>query len=97
LNSLVILPTNPNEILIINKTLKASHSAGLDGLSPHICSPLMDILATPLSEIINCSLVTGIVPIEVKSAKVIPTFKQGRKMNYQTIDQFQFCLTFLNS
>ena len=93
LNSLVVLPTTPNEILTINKTLKASHSAGLDDLAPHIFSPLMDILATPLSEIINCSLENGEVPLEVKTAKVVPTFKQGNKneiSNYRPISVLPF-------
>ena len=39
----------------------------------------MDLLATPLSEIINCSIRTGDVPSDIKLAKVIPIHKQGNK------------------
>ena len=93
LNSLVVLPTTPSELLTINKSLKASYSAGLDDLAPHIFSPLMDILASPLSDIINCSLENGEVPLEVKAAKVVPTFKQGSKneiSNYRPISVLPF-------
>jgi hypothetical protein len=34
-------------------------------------------LATPLCKIFNSSLVTGIIPVQLKTAKVIPLFKSG--------------------
>ena len=79
MNSFAMLPTSSYEIIAINKTLKDTHSTGPDDLNPHILSPLMDLLATPLSEIINCSIRTGDVPSDIKLAKVIPIHKQGNK------------------
>ena len=35
------------------------------------------IIAMPLSPIINCSLISGIVPSKLKIAKIIPIFKNG--------------------
>ena len=35
----------------------------------------MDIVGTPLTHIINRSFDTGIVPVQLKTAKVIPIFK----------------------
>ena len=35
------------------------------------------IITMPLSQIINCSLISGIVPSKIKVAKVIPIFKNG--------------------
>jgi hypothetical protein len=77
LNSLAIIPTSPTEIISICKSLKATHSSGLDDLDPCILSQLMDILAIPLADIINCSLSNGGVPSEIKMAKVLPIQKVG--------------------
>src|SRR5688572_13015499 len=79
LNSLVILPTCPQELLTINKTLKVTHSTGPDDINPYLISPLMELLAVPLSDIINCSLRNGEVPSNIKLAKVLPIHKQGNK------------------
>ena len=46
------------------------------------------IIAMPLSHIINCSLISGIVPSKLKIAKVIPVFKNGHyedMYNYRPI------------
>ena len=46
------------------------------------------IIAMPLSHIINCSLISGIVPSKLKIAKVIPIFKNGHRKdmyNYRPI------------
>jgi len=51
-------------------------------------------VAEPLAKIINCSLETGIVPDELKIAKVIPIYKAGAKdefSNYRPISILQFC------
>ena len=79
LNSFAILPTSFHELITINKTLKDTYSTGADDLNPHILSSLMDLLASPLSEVINCSLRTGIVPSDIKLAKITPIYKQGNK------------------
>jgi retron-type reverse transcriptase len=49
---------------------------------------MLDLLADPLSEIINCSLRNGTVPLDIKLAKVLPIYKQGPKSsisNYRPI------------
>ena len=46
------------------------------------------IIAMPLSHIMNCSLISGIVPSKLKIAKVIPIFKNGHRedmYNYRPI------------
>jgi len=88
MNSFVLLPTTTYEIVSTSKVLKDTHSAGLDDLAPHILSPLIEILANPLAEIINCSFTNGEVPMEIKTAKVVPIFKQKKKnelSNYRPI------------
>jgi len=44
----------------------------------------------PLMHIIHSSFRTGIVPSSLKIAKVVPIYKSGKKINYQTIVLSQF-------
>ena len=52
--------------------LKTGKAIGLDNIP---ASLLIDIVAKPLAEIINCSLKSGRVPLDFKSARVSPLFK----------------------
>jgi Reverse transcriptase (RNA-dependent DNA polymerase) len=80
-DSFALLPTTPSEIVSLNCSLKQTHSPGLDDINPNTTSSVLNLLATPISEIINSSFVTGIVPPALKTARVIPIFKQGTKSN----------------
>ena len=51
---------------------KNKSSSGYDQIVPWIAKTSTDTIAERLSEIINCSLETGIVPDELKIAKAIP-------------------------
>ena len=57
--------------------LSSKNSCGSDGLSTNFLKRISKIIAAPLSVIINQSLVTGIFPVRLKTAKVIPLFKKG--------------------
>ena len=63
-------------------------SPGYDDIHPKIIKQICMIIAMPLSHIINCSLISGIVPSKLKIAKVIPIFKNGHRddmYNYRPI------------
>ena len=53
----------------------------MDDIDPYIATPCIASVAWPLSEIINCSFKTGIVPNATKVAKVVPIFKKGERDN----------------
>ena len=76
-NSFAIIPTSPSEIINVCRSLKTTHSSGLDGIDPTIMNSVIELISTPLTHIINNSFSTGIVPTALKSAKVVPIFKQG--------------------
>lgn len=93
INSIVLLPTTPGELITISRSLKATHSTGIDDIDPHLTIPAIGDIANLLSEIINCSLRNGMVPSSLKVAKILPIHKQGCKTeisNYRPISLLPF-------
>ena len=66
------------------RDLKTRKAAGLDNIPPRLLKDTADIVATPLTIIINASLRQGRVPDDWKSARVIPLFKKGKTENLDT-------------
>ena len=60
------------------RELKTGKVAGLDTIPPRLLKDTADIVATPLTVVINASLRQGRVPDDWKSARVIPLFKKGK-------------------
>ena len=57
--------------------LTAKSSCGPDGISSKLLKRIKNVLADPLTVIINQSLCTGVFPDNSKLAKVVPLFKKG--------------------
>ena len=79
-------PTDENEFENISSDLKPNSSAGHDEVLPNILSTAIKAFLKPLTHIINCSLNTGIVPYNMKIAKITPVFKMNDKhdlINYR--------------
>ena len=75
INSFLLSPTSPSEISSTVSSLRNSKSEGLDGLCISPIKASIHILASPLSYICNLSFSTGIFPVKLKIAKVLPVFK----------------------
>ena len=58
--------------------LKPGKAVGLDNIPARLLVDSVDIVATPLTAIINISLQSGVVPLEWKAVHVIPLFKKGK-------------------
>ena len=56
-------------------TIKAS---GFDGITNFLLKNLSDEIISPLTYIMNMSLLKGVVPDQMKIAKVIPIFKKKK-------------------
>ena len=67
-------PTNTDEIIKITKNLKSSNSSGIDDISTKLLKMIINEIAPVLSHIFNRSLLSGIVPSQLKIAKVNPIF-----------------------
>jgi len=64
------------------KLLKPQKSTGHDNLSTYFLKLINEKDATPLSILINKSLLTGVFPDSLKIAKVIPIYKAKVKENF---------------
>ncbi len=86
--SMFLAPTDQNEILGILNGLKAKNSTGHDNLSSKLFKSLGQSVTRPISMIVNKSMESGVVPDNMKKAKVIPLYKAKSKnefANYRPI------------
>ena len=80
-------PADEEEIKSIVKLLKDS-SPGWDDIAPKIVRLSISAIITPLTHIMNLSISSGVVPKEMKVARVTPIFKSGDKQqicNYRPV------------
>jgi len=70
-------PITEIELSNLIYSLDVKKSSGHDNISPQIVKDNCTILAKPLLYLFNLSFEQGIVPDELKIAKVIPLFKKG--------------------
>ena len=71
--------TGPIHIADIVKSLQPKKSTDVDGLSMYHIKKIINEINVPLAHIFNMSLSKGIFPDKLKTAKVVPIFKMGRK------------------
>ena len=65
------------EVMRILKSIKCNKATGLDDLPPCLMKNSVAILSAPLAHVINLSITTGIFPMDLKKAKIIPVHKSG--------------------
>ena len=68
--------------------MKPKTSHGHDNISTKLLKETIDLILIPLTHIINQSFTSGIVPGNMKIAKIIPIFKSGNQEimnNYRPI------------
>lgn len=87
-NSLFLKPIKTEELEQVTHSLKNSNSKGYDNLSVNIIKQCISQLSKPLCFIFNKSIEVGIVPNQLKIAKIIPVYKSEDKKlvsNYRPI------------
>jgi len=70
-------PVTTCELSRVIPDLKISKSHGPDEISPKLFKEILTEINDPLLHIYNLSLLSGIVPKELKVAEEIPIFKKG--------------------
>ncbi len=86
--SMFLGPCDPIEIDNLITSSNAKKSTGHDGISMILVKSISKEVSVPLTKIINLSLSTGVVPDDMKMAKVIPLYKAKNKelfTNYRPI------------
>ena len=63
------------------KSIKRSKATGLDDLPPGLLKDSAELIAAPLTHLVNLSLATNIFPADWKNAKIIPIYKSGTHSN----------------
>ena len=66
---------NSNIIIGIVSKMEGKKSSDIFGISNFLLKKIINSIALPLSHIINLSILTGIVPNDLKIAKVVPIYK----------------------
>ena len=87
-NSIFFNPATENEIIEISKSFQSNKTYGYDKVPMLIIKQTINIIAKPLTHIFNLSITHGIVPNEMKIARVIALFKSGDRTlfkNYRPI------------
>jgi hypothetical protein len=70
---------NSHDLVKIVSGLESKASQDMFGLSNNLIKKVIDNIAYPLTHIFNLSLQSGVIPNELKMAKVIPIFKLNSK------------------
>ena len=82
INSLFLSPVIENEIINTVKSCKPKTSKDCDDISMCLISKVITSIANPLAHIFNLSFSSGVFPDRMKTAKVIPIFKNGKKTDF---------------
>jgi hypothetical protein len=75
--SIFLKPTSRHELKEIYMTFKNGKAPGYDHIPMHLIKKLFDLVADPLTHVINVSLEKGVFPHKLKIAKIIPVYKSG--------------------
>ena len=87
-NSYSFSLVSENRVLGYLKNLSAKKATGLDGIPSRFVRDGASVIACPLTHVINLSLIQGVVPEDLKSARVVPLFKKNDKTevgNYRPV------------
>ena len=68
-------PIEPSHVLDVVNKLKSQTSSGHDDVSSKLIKESIHEIVNPFTHILNCSFNIGIVPRQMKIAKVIPIYK----------------------
>ena len=89
-NSIFLEVASEEEIIEICGTCRSGSAVGQDSISMNLIKDLdsIDKIIFPITGIINLSITSGIVPNQLKIARVIPLFKSGEQdifTNYRPV------------
>jgi len=93
-DSIYLQPTDPIEVFEVIQILKSNKSSGADDISPYFVRLAANIIANPISVLINHAFELGIFPDALKTAKIVQCSSQAVNKTLQTTVLFRFFLAF---
>ena len=88
------IPISISELIDATKNTQSKSSTDCNGLSSSFIKNIITAIAQPVTHIFNLSLTSGVVPTQLKQAKVIPIFKAGDKNNVDNYRPISLLCTF---
>ena len=70
------------DVLGILKSINSNKATGLDNIPPKLVNDAAEELASPLTILVNRSLMCGLFPNAEKVAKIIPIYKSEDKTSF---------------
>ena len=80
-NKFSFKPVTVREVKGLLKSLDTKKAIGIDGIPPIILKLSADIIAKPLTDVMNKSIVENNFPTLAKIAKILPFFKKDERSN----------------
>ena len=81
-HSVFFSPASKDEIVNIVRSFKSDSAAGYDNIPTNIIKQSIDLIAEPFTHIINLSINNGIVPDQMKIARVVPIYKSNDRLKF---------------
>ena len=81
-NAIFISMATEQEVLDICDNFRPGTAVGFDNINMNLVKESINLIIKPLAHIFNLSLSSGIVPDQMKIARVIPLFKSGDKSTF---------------
>ena len=98
-NSFFLESTTQSEIVEIVKSLRLNTAAGHDKIPMWSVKESINYISEPLTYVLNLSINSGIVPAQMKLARVVPLYKSGDKRllsNYRPVSVLPVFSKFLD-
>ena len=93
-NSYPFSMVSENKLLKYLNNLSANKATGLDGIPSRFVSDSVSVISCPLTHAINLSIIQGVVPDDLKSARVVPLIKKMTKLRLVIIGRCLYLASF---
>lgn len=82
-HSIFLSPATQEEILSLINSARSKKAPGIDGIHPLVIKNCAQTIAPALTEIINNCILSGTYPDALKTARVVPIYKNGSKRDVE--------------
>ena len=81
-NTIFLQPTHKDEIATITSSVNSNKASDPNNIPFRISSLLKNEISKQLADLLNLSFMTGVFPLVLKTAKIVPVFEKDSKLDY---------------